>query len=154
MTINISAPKENPDGVAQDAKETTQEVKKGRPSWKPATMLDVKNKTPNYRYRWVWIDDMNLEKKQAEGWVFVNKETGVPGEHEHPGKTGDGKPLDSAKKYRDTVLMALPEELGKERDRFFNNKTEEQTLDAKKFLEQKKSRAGNPAQTYEPTIIR
>jgi len=157
MTINISPgglPAADTPDVTTPGETQEAPVKKGNESWKESQLLDVDNKSPDFRYRWCWVDDMNVEKKLREGWVFVNKETGIPGEHKHPNRADDGKPLDSAKRYRDTVLMALPEERGKARDRHFQEKTDQQTLDAKKFLEQKKQRAGNPAPTYQPTVIR
>lgn len=148
MDIENTAPADT--AVEVESAPQQASVKKGKPSWKPATMLDIKNRIPGYRYRWCWIDDMNLQKKEREGWVYVNKETGFPTEHDSPENV---KPLDSAKKYRDTVLMALPEELGEARDRYFHKKTQEQSLDAKTRMQQKKDASGNPAQIYEPNRI-
>ena len=105
--------------------------KKGRKSWKPAAMLDVTNKASGFRYRWRNDDDAHLERVKNEGWVFVNKETGIPAEHDHPDKIGDGKPLDSIIKYRDMVLMALPEDLAEERDAYYREQTRRQTVSLK-----------------------
>lgn len=93
--------------------------KMGKPSWKPARMLDVEFDTPGYRKRWVDNDPANIRRKQAEGWVFVNKETGFPAEHKDPGLVHGGAPLDSSIQYRDVVLMALPEDTAQARDEYY-----------------------------------
>jgi|TARA_R110002020_G_scaffold84472_4_gene209229 hypothetical protein len=105
-------------------KETPVAKKKGRPSWKPAQWLDVPGKAESHGYRWVDKDPMNVQRKVSEGWVFVNRETGVPGEQLSPEDVGDGKPLDSTKVYREMVLMAMPKDVIKERDAYFNEQTE------------------------------
>ncbi len=102
----------------------TNEKKRGRPSWRPARKLDVINKSPDFRYRYVSTDYANLQKKLAEGWQFVNPSTGIPGEHAPTAReVSDGKQIDTVNKYRELVVMALPEEIAKERDAFYANKS-------------------------------
>lgn len=110
--------------------------KKGKPAWKPAAMLDVVEKKDGFRMRWASSDKLNLQRKQSEGWVFANKETGITAEHEHPEKTGDGHSMTSITEYRDLVLMAIPEDLAKARDEYFEEKTNAQTANLKKDLEE------------------
>lgn len=110
-------------------------TKKGKKSWAPAQKLQVLNKSKDFRYRWRDNDQANLERAKAEGWVFVNKETGIPGEHDHPQGTEDGIPLSDAKTYRELALMALPEEDGKARDEYFSKLTDKQTVGLKDQLD-------------------
>ncbi len=109
--------------------------KKGRSSWKPASMLTVVDKPEGYRTRWVSKDSLNMQRKKAEGWLMANEINGTEATHEHPDKMGDGRPLTSVKEYRDMVLMVLPEEIAKERDEYFREKTDKQTADLKKNLQ-------------------
>lgn len=106
--------------------------KKGNTSWRPAQMLDVKNKSEGFRYRMVNVDHANLDKKVAEGWEFVNGETGIPGEHIDPKKIVDGSKLDSTETYRDMVLMAMPEDTAQARDAYHENLTLNQTVNLKR----------------------
>ena len=119
------------------------EIKKGRPSWKPASnKLNVVKKVAGFRYRWCDKDEMNIEKKKAEGWEHVNKTTGIPGESGQRSDVPDGKSLDSTQKYRELELMALPEEVAQERDRHFQELTDKQTVGLKKTLEDDLKKSG------------
>lgn len=117
--------------------------KKGNPTWAPASKLDMSNKDPKFRYRWVDRDSQNIEKKEAEGWRFVNKETGIPGEHDRPDLVEDGNPLDSTKTYRELVAMALPEEIGEARDAWVESQTRKQTISIKDRLQKEVAQGGN-----------
>lgn len=118
-----------------------QSEKKGRPAWKPASTLDVIQKSEDFRYRWTDRDPGNLDRKIAEGWVFVNKETGIPGEHEHPERVADGMPLDTTKTFRELVVMAMPEETAQERDAYYREQTRKQTVGLKDVLKRDLSEA-------------
>lgn len=109
--------------------------KKGKPTWKPAAMLDVAEKVPGFRLRWASNDSLNLQRKQSEGWVFATEITGVDAKHDHPEKTGDGHSMTGVTEYRDLVLMALPDDLAEARDAYFIEKTDLQTRDLKRNLE-------------------
>jgi len=97
---------------------------KGRKSWAPARMLDLAGKLPGFRYRWVDHDPANIRKKIAEGWTFVNRETGHPVTHDDPNLVHGG--ANGTLGYRDLVAMAMPEETAAERDAYFREKAEEQ----------------------------
>jgi hypothetical protein len=122
------------------AKEQTNEApapKKGKSSWRPASMLDLSNKDPNYRYRWVSKEPGNMMKKTAEGWVPANKiNGGGSAEHLAPGLIQDGKQLDGNINYRESVLMVIPEEKAKERDSYFSDQTARQTLSLKSMADE------------------
>lgn len=125
--------------------------KKGKPTWKPAAMLDVPEKVPGFRLRWCDKDALNLQRKKAEGWIMANEINGIHAEHDHPEKTGDGHSMTSVTEYRDLVLMALPEDLGKARDKYFNEKTEQQTRGLKRDLEEEMS--GGSAEVHGKIVI-
>ena len=103
--------------------------KKGRRSWKPASLLPQYKKNPGYRQRYVSKDEANIKKKLAEGWEFVLDENQEPkavgdisGREVHDiGTIEDGKPLSSTIDHRELVLMQLPEELAKQRDEYYQN---------------------------------
>lgn len=96
--------------------------KKGNRSWKPASLLDLKNKDPNFRYRHVRKDDDNIARKLAEGWEFVDGLDKV--EHTEPtGRPDLGKRLTSVIEGRDWITMKMPEETARARDEYINAKT-------------------------------
>ena len=86
------------------------EKKKGKPSWRPHNGLIVKKMKKGLRYRWANRDEANLDKKQAEGWVFSNTETG-----------GDA----TSQAYRDLVVMHMPEELAQARSAYYQDRTDQ-----------------------------
>lgn len=126
--------------------------KKGTASWRPAQKLDVTGKVKGYRYRLVDKDPLNLQKKEAEGWLFVNAETGIPGTYSRPSTVSDGKSLTTENTYRELVLMALPEEVAKERDAYYNAVTDRQTAGLKSHL-QSEARGVNPAAAIHGKVV-
>ena len=87
--------------------ETEQPKKKGRPSWRPAKMLEVKGKKDGFRYRWCDKDAARLQRHQANGWVPVSPITG----HRKAEHTAtDKSEQTSITEYRELVLHALPAE--------------------------------------------
>lgn len=129
------------------------DVKKGKPTWKPAAMLNVTKTIDGHRARWVHNDRQNILRKQAEGWVFANEITGIKREHEHPEKVEDGHSLTTTTEYRDMVLMALPEEMAKAREEYFNEKTEQQTRGLKRDLEKEMRNGENTAAIHGKIVI-
>lgn len=107
------------------------EPKKGRPSWKPASRLSVSGKREGYVQRWVDEEPANLQRKKADGWNPVNGTLGSHVKHEHPDLTGDGKPLGSTVKYRNMVLMEIPEEDYKAHREYYAEQTRLQTVGLK-----------------------
>lgn len=104
--------------------------KKGRDSWNPASIMHIGNQDPAFGYRWCDTDQMNIAKKQAEGWEFVNAVTDGDAEHE----THDpGTHL----RYRDCVAMRLPRDRIEARTAHYDRLTNQSerdivaTIDAK-----------------------
>lgn len=117
-----------------------EEVKKGKPTWKPANIDEVINKDPAYRYRWVRKDQDNMAKKQAEQWE-VDESTTVEGGY---GRINDGKNLTSSKERRDAVLMRIPEEVAQERDAYINADIARRTAALKRQTRDELSRSDAP----------
>jgi hypothetical protein len=110
--------------------ESETQVKKGKPSWAPATALQAR-KIPGFRTRWINKDPMNVQRKEAEGWEVVHADKGLQSEHEHPGDLSSGKPVTSVTEYRELVLAALPEEVAQAREAYFTEQTDKQTASLK-----------------------
>lgn len=108
-------------------------IKKGKPTWKPANMLDVTNKKKGLRYRWCDKDGGNVQKKLSEGWSFVDSTSGISGDHVEPHRINDGKKMTSLREHREMILMAMPEELAEARNEVFREKGE-RNLDGTKDL--------------------
>ena len=109
--------------------------KSGTPSWRPATNLDVRKKEPGKRYRWTWNDQAHIERKIEERWHFVNPEIGGASAKHTSSHVSDGKPLDSTKTYRELVLMAIDESDAREREAYYQARTQKQTAGLKQELE-------------------
>lgn len=101
-------------------------LKKGKPSWKPASVTDVVDKEDGYRYRWSNKDGDNLAKKEAEGWETVSRLTSDKAKPSEE-RFQDGKNLSSTYEKHDVVLQRIPEELASERDAYFQNETQRRT---------------------------
>ncbi len=119
-------------------------VKKGRPSWKPASVTDVTDKDPGFRYRWVNKNPDNLAKKQAEGWEIKGGITADKAQAVSDHKMDSGNNLTSVYEKRDVVLARIPEEIALERDAYMEQKTQKRTLGLTAHLKKGiKEAAGN-----------
>lgn len=98
-------------------------VKKGKRSWKPASLNEFQNKDPNFRYRMVRKDPDNLAKKEAEGWEKVSAIQGNQTKHDDPQRIDLPKPMTSVQEGKDWVLARIPEELALERDEYYNKES-------------------------------
>jgi len=121
-------------------------IKKGKPSWKPASVTDVIDKEPGYRYRWSNKLADNLAKKDAEGWetvsgLFSDKASGVD-----DGKITSGKKLTSVYEKHDVILQRIPEDVALERDAYINDRTKQRTLGLTSHF--KKEASGIKAPTH------
>lgn len=103
-------------------------LKKGKPTWKPASVHDVIDKDPSKRYRLLNKDPDNLAKKKAEGWEIESKLTEGDAKLKHDGSMDTGQKMTSVYERRDVVLASMPEELAQARDEYMNNKTKKRTL--------------------------
>ena len=98
-------------------------MKKGKASWKPASITEVSDKDPGYRYRWVNKNPDNLAKKEQEGWEPVSKLSSDKASYVDPDRIQDGKQLTSTYEKHDCILQRLPEDIAKERDAYMNRES-------------------------------
>ena len=147
-------PAEAPEPVETLAETTPIEKKKGRRSWAPRKRMTVRGKDPNFRYHWVRAESDDIDRRLEEGLSFVSKETGIPGEYTEPEDFGGEYPLDTSKRCRELVLMALPEEDGRARDEWIQEQTRLQTVTLKQDAEERaKERLGPGATVFGRTTI-
>lgn len=128
---------------------TKSKTKKGTTPWKPAQLLTVRNKTKGFRYRWCTNDPDNLRRKEEEGWEYVKSTSGLTGEHDRPVNTIDGGPLCSDDvAYRESTLMAIPEERALARDEYQKQKVREQSHESMRGnLERETGKLGTSGET-------
>lgn len=107
---------------------TEKPVKKGKSSWQPASVTDVVDKEPGYRYRWINKNPDNMAKKEAEGWDLVNGLTSDRAIASDDGRIDSGKQLTSTYEKCDVILARMPEETALERDAYIADKTKRRTL--------------------------
>lgn len=128
----ISSEEKRGPGRPSSAKQSLQEMqpigersaKKGKRSWKPAALLDVVDKEKGFRYRWVNKDKQNMFNKQNEGWETVSGITFDRSKQPDDVKRMiDGANMGTMLEKHDSILMRLPEEMGLERDAYYNNET-------------------------------
>ena len=112
-------------------------VKKGHTSWKPAAMLDVRHKDPDYTYRWISKDSANVSKKLAEGWALDDKRNDV-----RPNTVESGSGVGATTEYRDAILARIPNAVAVERNAYYRNIAEEQVRNMKRELASKMARGG------------
>lgn len=103
------------------------EVKKGKSSWKPASITDVVDKEDGFRYRWARKDQDNLATKQANGWEVVSKVTSDKSSLAEE-RFIDGKQLTSTHEKKDLILMRCPEEHAQAINDYYNNETARRTM--------------------------
>ncbi len=121
--------------------------KKGKPTWRPAQMMDVRDKNPEYTYRWCDKDSQNIQKKLAEGWEFAKED------HIVEPSVNDGKPLGSTTEYRELVLMKLPKETAEARSEYYQNLTDERTAGLKRRFQKEAKAIGPDAEVHGRIVI-
>ena len=120
--------------------------KKGHKSWRPATVLKLMDRL-GFRQRWCHNDRMNIDKKLEEGWRFSQAK------HEKEGHAEGGAPLTSTDTYRELVAMELPEELGKERDAYFQSRASDQERGLKRQAQDNAAKIGPQALVHGKIVI-
>lgn len=125
-------------------RDETKGIKKGKPTWKPASVTDVVDKEAGYRYRWVNKNPDNLYKKEAEGWETVSGLMSDKAKAVDDGKVHSGHKLTSIYEKHDLLLQRMPEELAKSRDEYVNDKTQKRTLGLTSHLKKEiREKGGN-----------
>ena len=131
---------------------STSGIKKGKTSWKPASVTDVTNKEDGYRYRWANKTPDNLAKKLQEGWETVSGITSDGSQAVDDGKMSSGKKLTSIYEKHDVILQRIPEEVAQERDAYYADRTKKQTLGLTSHFKNEIKKEGNVPTHGEITI--
>ncbi len=131
-------------------------------SWKPAGRLGDFTTPEGYRARWVHDTPDNIAKKEAEGWIILNK-TKFPnlkggGNYERQVTDSQGE-TSTVLKRNELVAMILPEEDALARTAYYEQETAERTQSAlshsevKKLLSKGDPRAARNVVSYNPDGI-
>ena len=103
----------------------------------------LNQKRPGYRARFVAV--RNIERNLADGWLFANIK-------DYGGLTdriaGEEKQIDTKIRRRELVLMEIPEDMAKSRDKYFADKATRAEEGIKKVYEADAKKLGVP--TYVP----
>jgi len=127
-------------------KSTETALKKGTPSWKPASVTEVTNKEDGYRYRWSNKLPDNLAKKAAEGWENVSAKVSE-------NRIEHGQPLTSITEKHDVILQRIPEELAGGRDAYHDEKNKRRMAGLTSHLKKEmREKGGNAAVHGDITI--
>lgn len=126
------------------SKQNDTTMKKGKPTWKPASIVDVVDKDPSKRYRLVNKDPDNMAKKRSEGWEIESGVNVSNAKIPSDGRAETGNQLTSTYERKDVILMSMPEELAQSRDEYMNEKTRKRTLGLTAHLKREiKDKGGN-----------
>lgn len=115
-------------------------LKKGKPTWKPAQVLDIIDKEPGYNYRILEKSPANLAKKRKEGWEILSGINNSNGTNNAGGNMESGKSLTSVLEGHDYIVGRMPEEMAQSRQDYINNETERRT---QALMHQTKADLGN-----------
>ncbi len=133
---NTSAQEEQPTEVKKKHKVTK--------PWQPASRISIPEhlKIPGFRYRSCNTRSPgNIQKKVEEGWI-VDKE--LSKKMEHVATVEDGHKIDGTTRFRELIVMRIPEEVAQGRDEYYAKRS----MDPKKQAKADLRKIG--IQTYEP----
>lgn len=120
-------------------------LKKGRSTWKPASVTDVINKEDGYRYRWANKTADNLAKKEAEGWETVSSLQSDRVSPTDSGKINEGRSLSSVYEKHDVILQRIPEESALARDAYYQEETQRRTSGLTAHVKKEINKGGAPS---------
>jgi len=114
VVVAEEAPKKRGKPITDEAPRSEALLREGSQPWKPASLLHVANKDPNFTYKWCRRDLM--DKRIAEGWETVQAASGVNA----PDFTlADGRRLTSLVVKRNLILCRMPKDLAKSRSQYY-----------------------------------
>lgn len=120
------------------------EMKKGRSSWKPASLNVLNDKEDGYRYRLIRKDPNNIAKKKSEGWEVLSGVNGGKTSHESAGRMNDASQITSVVEGNDWIAARMPEEIAKERDAYFNDMNRKRVMGLTSHIKDNMARDGAP----------
>jgi len=95
-------------------------TKKGNTKWKPANILELKNKDPNYAYKWAKRDESNIQRYEEEGWEVVDSKTDSVKSIRANG-IDNGAQTDTTIKSREFILIRTPNENAEARRNYYKS---------------------------------
>lgn len=105
------------------ASEQVEPVKKGKRSWKPASVINVAPR-PGYTPRMINKDPDNMARKMAEGWEIESRlNSPQSSQTEGYGRIHDGKPLTTVTERHDCILAWMPDDLVESRREIMQQRT-------------------------------
>lgn len=107
------------------------EVVKEEIEKRPFDPSEVRNKDPNYVYRWARKADINLRRHEYKGYEFVNATTNKGEKISEDPRTGVIKVPDGSRHIGDTVLMRIGKGVNDQRKKENHDKARRR-LDAAK----------------------
>ena len=112
---------ETEEEVRQEVLDADSQEAASNSSWKPASYIHIPEnlKKPGFRYRACNTEKTgNIDKKIAEGWEI---DTELTQKMRRTPTLQDGQNLDTTMKIRELVIMRMPEELAKQRDKYYSD---------------------------------
>lgn len=109
----------------------TEAMKKGRRSWAPADILQIRDLDDKYRYKWANSDPANIQRLIAEGWEVCSGVSGDKSRRADENSVHDGVRLSSVDSYRELVKLRIPKELAEERNAYFREQAQQQVMGLK-----------------------
>ena len=99
-------------------------TKKGKTTWKPANIMGLTNKDPNYSYKWAEATGQNIQRYIAEGWEVVDRTTDKV--NALSSNTMDfGSQQDTTIRSREMILIRTPRENAEARKEYYANEMNE-----------------------------
>lgn len=139
MDPNTEEAGKHPRATGEDKRQrsetTGQYVKKGTPSWRPASVLTITDQDPNYVDRWEVNDPGQIQKALAEGWEVASGLRADKSSRSDERTIDDGAKSTSLTEYRELIRLQMPKELADERNAYFQEKSERQIRATKQDLE-------------------
>lgn len=111
-------------------------LKKFSKPWTPAKILEIPEhlKDSRFTYRWVDTDKPgNLRKKLSEGWE-VDKELTTKF-NDHHKTLQDGTNMDTTFRVREMIVMRMPVEIAKQRNKYYSKRSSRKIKDETKALQ-------------------
>ena len=111
--------------------------------WKRDT-LKLSGKRAGFRPR--WVSEINFERNLEYGWVFARRENYGGGTYDKI--AGEESNIDSRVRRRGMVLMEIPEELAKQREKHYSDRANEEERSIKE--RHKKDAVESGVRIYDP----
>ena len=136
-----------PAKTPEQSQDAAPSVKKGKPTWKPASVINVKPRE-GFTPRMINKDPDNMARKLAEGWeVESGLNAKQSSQTEGYGRIHDGKPVSTVTERHDCILGWMPNDQVEARREFYADRTQrlEQALTREAKSDMAKATGGKGA---------